>query len=103
MKEQITELLYQLLERHYNIDRRQPHVLTAKAPHKSTQIKEIGADLTAAFEKLIQMLVPAEEPTKNICVEDDDFSNYNTNDTGYADDFEIFDYDNINSDREDEI
>ena len=71
---QIKDVLWQLIEKYYNVDRRDPNVLTAKNPLSGNSIDKIGNELSEAIESLVEQIIQQMQPmqpTKESILEED--------------------------------
>lgn len=85
LKDQMKELLWQLIEKHYNVDRQQPQILTSKKLLVGfNPIDQIGEQLADVVEKLVLAnLDPKEEAKDDSDGTDDDDSTDEPDPWGY--------------------
>lgn len=53
LKDQVKQLVWELIEEEYNVDRREPHLLTAKKILSGNQIDRIGEKIATVVEQII--------------------------------------------------
>ncbi len=67
MKDQLKEALWQLIEKYYNVNRKDPHLLIAKNPLRENSIDKIADEYSTMIEDLLRQITSAtpepEEPT----------------------------------------
>lgn len=65
IKEQVKELLWDLIEKHYNVDRKYGHILIGKYP-ASNGIDKVGQELGGIIEELLSIQVKPQNVDKEL-------------------------------------
>lgn len=56
LKIQLREAVWQIIEEHYNVDRKEPTILIAKKPMSGNSIDKVADELSETIEQLLMVL-----------------------------------------------
>jgi hypothetical protein len=78
-QDKFREVLWQLIEKHYNVNRKDPTLLIAKNPLMGNPIDRLSDDLLVIFNDLLNQVISEMQPPSSSKPEEDGFQEDLTN------------------------